>query len=55
MEMLTPRTILLRVYSAGIGRGDHIPRLQGYVEEEIMDLLEIRLGHGFFDGLEARV
>lgn len=46
MELI-PHTILLRVYGAGICRCDHITSLQGYVEEEIMDLLEIWLGHDF--------
>ena len=47
---LIPRTILLRVYCAGVCGSDHIPSFQGDVEEEIMDLLEIGLGHGFEGG-----
>ena len=46
-----PRTILFRVHCARVGRCDHIPSLQGYVEEEIMDFLEVRLGHGFLGSL----
>ena len=38
-RLKTPRKALLRVRCARIGRCEQIPNLQGYVEEELMDLL----------------
>lgn len=42
-------TILLSINVGGVRRCDHIARLDGELEKEIMDFLQIRLAHYGFD------
>lgn len=44
---LIPRTVLLRVYCVGRGARYHVTSFQSYIEEKIMNLLEVWFRHGF--------